>query len=163
MEKPLPRDFKEFLKLCSDQQLEFMVVGGFAVSHHGYTRPTGDLDIWIAISRENAAKCVSVLKAFGFASSKPAPNLFLSPGQIIRMGVQPVRIEILNEISGVKFAACASRAVIADFDGVKAPVISRADLIRNKKAAGRPKDAQDVEQLTATPSKKKKSRTKRPS
>lgn len=149
MATPLPQDFREFLKLCNDHRLEYLLVGGYAVCAHGYVRPTGDLDIWIAIGPANAAKAVETLRAFGFGSAHPTPDLLMQRGRIVRMGVQPVRIEILNDLSGVDFAACVASAVVVDFDGLKVPVISRRDLITNKKAAGRFKDLNDVQQLTA--------------
>ncbi len=126
-----------------------MLVGGYAVNAHGYVRPTGDLDIWIAINPTNAAKGVEVLRAFGFASAHPTPALLSQIGNIIRMGMPPVRIEVLNTLTGVEFCACAAAAVLKDFDGLKVPVISRRDLITNKKAAGRLKDLNDVQHLTA--------------
>lgn len=149
MATPLPQDFKEFLKLCNDHRLEYLLVGGYAVNAYGYARPTGDLDIWIAISPTNAAKAVEVLRAFGFASAQPTDALLMDRGKIIRMGVPPVRIEVLNTLSGVEFAACAGSAVEKDFDGLKVPLISLQDLIANKRAAGRHKDLNDVQQLTA--------------
>lgn len=145
----LPDDFREFLRLCNDHRLEYLLVGGYAVGAHGYSRPTGDIDIWIAISRVNAAKGVEVLRAFGFASAHPTPELLMERGKIVRMGIPPFRIEILNDLSGVDFAACVASAVAVDFDGLMVPVISRRDLITNKKAAGRLKDLNDVQQLTA--------------
>lgn len=145
----LPDDFREFLRLCNDHRLEYLLVGGYAVGAHGYSRPTADMDIWIAISRVNASKGVEVLRAFGFASAHPTPELLMERGKIIRMGIPPFRIEILNDLSGVDFAACVASTVVVDFDGLKVPVISRRDLITNKKAAGRLKDLNDVQHLTA--------------
>ncbi len=99
----LPPDFKEFLKLLSAHQIKYLLIGGYAVGYHGYPRATADMDIWIAMSSENAGKVVTALKQFGFNVPDLAVEMFLKPNQIIRMGVPPVRIEILTTISGVSF------------------------------------------------------------
>ncbi len=144
---PLPPDFKEFLQLLNENAVEYLVVGGFAVSFHGYPRPTGDIDIWIAVSIENARKMVAVLKSFGFALPDLQPELFLDTTNMVQMGVPPVKIEILNDISGVSFAACYERRVVALIEEIEVPFISRADLKINKAASGRLKDLSDLENL----------------
>lgn len=146
METQLPPDFREFLALLNSEQVEYLVVGGYAVSFHGYPRPTGDLDIWIAVDGRNAEKIRSVLQKFGFGSAASSVN-FLEPNKIFRMGVPPVRIEVLTGVSGVAFAECFARRVQAELDGVAVYLISRNDLILNKRAAGRHKDLSDVEML----------------
>src|SRR5437016_2000255 len=135
MDLPLPPDFKEFLRLLDSEKIEYLLVGGYAVSFHGYPRPTGDLDVWVAIDPANISKLLAALGKFGFASAGANPGLF-QPGQIIRMGVPPVRVELLCSVSGVEFAACAARSIATTIDGVPARVISRQDLIINKRAAG---------------------------
>jgi len=147
MEVPLPQDFKEFLALLNSARIEYLVVGGYAVSFYGYPRPTGDLDIWIAIHPDNAEKLVAALIQFGFSGAETAKELFLKPGQIVRMGVPPVRIEVLNSISGVDFDACHARRVNAVLDGVEVSIIARDDLMTNKQAAGREKDLNDLKHL----------------
>jgi predicted nucleotidyltransferase len=149
MAQQLPQDFKEFLALLNSEKIEYLLVGGYAVSYYGYPRPTGDLDIWIATDQQNAELMVAALKAFGFGAASATPEMFRTPGRIIRMGVPPVRIEILSSISGVEFRVCRARAVHATIDGVPVPVISREDLIANKRAAGRPKDLNDLKHLGA--------------
>lgn len=147
MDLTLPLDFKEFLVLLNSEQIEYLIVGGYAVSYHGYPRPTGDLDVWVAIHPDTAAKMVRVLAKFGFAAAGATEALFLTPGRVVRMGLPPVRIEVLNSISGVDFATCHARRVDAVVDGVTLHLIGREDLIANKKAAGRDKDLSDVKQL----------------
>lgn len=156
MDLPLPPDFKEFLQLLASERIEYLLVGGYAVGYHGYPRPTGDLDIWIAMEPANAARMLTVLAKFGFAHAGATEQTFLTAGQIVRMGVPPVRIEVLNSISGVNFAECRSRAIQALVDGVLVWIIHREDLIANKRAAGRNKDLNDVTHLEQGPS----SRTK---
>jgi len=141
----LPPDFKEFLRLLNSNDVEYLIVGGYAVNYYGYSRATADLDIWIAIDAGNADRVARVLREFGFANTRAAT--FLEPAKIIRMGVPPVRVEILTSISGVEFADCYARRVTADFDGVPANVIEITDLKRNKAASGRLKDRLDLEEL----------------
>lgn len=147
MDLPLPPDFKEFLALLNSEKIEYLVVGGYAVSYYGYPRPTGDLDVWVPVRKETAAALVDALSKFGFATAGATEELFLTPGRVVRMGVPPVRIEILNSISGVDFGECRSRRVDAMLDGVAVSIIGRDDLIANKTAAGRDKDLNDLKHL----------------
>src|SRR5262245_27317591 len=143
----LPPDFKEFLQLLSAHQVEYLLIGGYAVAYHGYPRATADMDIWIALNPQNAAKVVAALKAFGFDLPELSPALFLKEGQIIRMGVPPLGIEIATSISGVRFDECYTARVIAILDEVEVNVISLPHLKVNKQAAGRHKDLDDLENL----------------
>jgi predicted nucleotidyltransferase len=145
MESRLPPDFREFLLLLNSEQIDYLLVGGYAVSFHGYPRPTGDLDIWVAMTPVNATRLATALGRFGFAAADA--EVFMTPRQIVRMGVPPVRIEILNEVSGVTFESCRARCEHTTLDGVPVKVISRADLLANKRAAGRQKDLNDVQHL----------------
>lgn len=147
MAKLLPDDFREFLKLCNQKRVKYLLIGGYAVGHYGYPRATGDMDVWIERSESNAARMVAVLKAFGFDVPELSVDLFLEEGKIVRMGMPPIRLEILNAISGVTFAACYPRRKRAQFDGIKVDVISLRHLKINKAAAGRPKDLDDLEHL----------------
>jgi hypothetical protein len=147
MDLPLPQDFKEFLALLNSEKIEYLVIGGYAVSFYGYPRPTGNLDVWVALHPNTAAKLVVALGKFGFASTNATPGLFLSPGRVVRMGVPPVRIKVLNSISGVDFETCHARRVDAVIDGVPVRIISREDLIVNKQAAARDKDRNDLKHL----------------
>ena len=143
----LPRDFKEFLKLLNEHSVEYLVVGGYAVSFHGYPRPTGDIDIWIAVNEANANRMVEVLRHFGFALPNLSPQLFLDTTNMVRMGIPPVRIEILNEISGVLFDECYARRETTKVDETLINIIALDDLKRNKVASGRFKDLNDLENL----------------
>ena len=147
MEKLLPDDFREFLKLCNRKRVKYLLIGGYAVGYHGYVRATADLDVWIEISDKNAAKMVAVLTAFGFGVAALSAEIFAAKGRIVRMGNPPLRLEILNDISGVRFAECYRRRTLARIDGLQVNVIGRNDLIRNKKASGRQKDLDDLEHL----------------
>lgn len=154
----LPNDFKEFLKLLSSQRVEYLLIGGYAVGYHGYPRPTGDLDIWIAVSPPNAEKIVTVLREFGFGVPELSTELFLKKRKIIRMGVSPLRIEITTTISGVKFNECYANRIVDTLDGVEVNLINLNHLKINKKASGRLKDLNDLENL----SRKKRTRSAKP-
>ena len=149
MDLPLPPDFKEFLRLLNSEAIEYLVVGGYADAYQGYPRPTGDLDVWVATRPENAVKLVDTLAKFGFTDADVTQALFLEPGRVVRMGVPPVRIELLTSVSGVEFSDCAARKVDAVLDGVPVAIIGRDDLIANKLAAGRDRDRDDISRLRA--------------
>jgi predicted nucleotidyltransferase len=143
----LPPDFKEFLKLLNAHQVEYLLIGGYAVAYYGYPRATADIDFWIAVKPANAERIVTVLKEFGFSPPELSPQLFLKDWQIIRLGVPPVRIELATTISGVNFAECYAQRVVDLLDGVKVNLISLQHLKLNKKAAGRHQDLADLENL----------------
>ena len=128
----LPPDFKEFLKLLNAHQVEYLIIGGYAVAYYGYPRATADIDFWIAVNPANAERIVTVLKEFGFSPPELSPQLFLKDWQIIRLGVPPVRIELATTISGVNFAECYAQCVVDLLDGVKVNLISLQHLKLNK-------------------------------
>jgi len=124
----LPQDFREFLRLLNSYEVSYLLIGGFAVGYHGYPRATGDMDIWIAATLENADKMVRLLKAFGFDVPQLNRELFLKKRQVIRIGVPPIRIEMLTDISGVSFDECYDKRVTDLIDGVSVNIISLAHL-----------------------------------
>jgi predicted nucleotidyltransferase len=146
-EHVLPADFKEFLKLLNETEVEYLLIGGYAVGYHGYPRTTADMDVWVAISAANASKLVDVFRRFGMQDSKLTTDLFLQPGKIIRMGVPPMRIEVLTEIDGVAFSECFAAREVVTLDGQKVNLISLSHLRKNKQASGRHKDLDDLEHL----------------
>ena len=147
METQLPQDFKEFLRLLNDNQVEYLLIGGYAVGYHGYPRATNDLDIWIAIHPNNARNVVAALREFGFNLPELKAELFLTPDTIVRMGIPPMRIEILTSISGIEFDETYPSRIIDTLDGVEVNLISLDMLKRNKQASGRYKDLDDLEHL----------------
>jgi hypothetical protein len=147
MDLELPADFKEFLKLLNAQQVEYLLIGGYAVGYYGYPRATADMDIWIAVHPQNANRVVAALKDFGFDVPGLVPDLFLREGQIIRMGEPPLRIEIATTISGVNFDECYAERQVDTFDDIEVNLISLKHLKLNKKASGRYKDLNDLENL----------------
>ena len=117
------------------------------MSYHGYPRTTADMDIWIAIEKENAEKLMAVLREFGFDTPELAADLFLRQNQIIRMGNPPMRIELLTTISGVGFEECYSDRTVDVIDGVEVQIIGLEHLKLNKQASGRQKDLDDLKHL----------------
>lgn len=143
----LPPDFKEFLSLLRVNRVEYLLIGAYAVGYHGYPRATNDLDIWIASTPENATRIITTLKEFGFGTSELTTELLLRPNNIVRMGEEPMRIEILNWASGVVFDDCYRERVIDLLDGVEVSLIGLNHLKINKRASGRLKDLADLEEL----------------
>ena len=138
-------DFKEFLQLLNSSKVEYLLIGGYAVAYYGYPRATADMDIWVNATPENAERLVGVFDSFGF--NEVAADMFLRESQVIRMGVPPLRIEVLTSISGVSFPECFAERLIAVIDEVEVSLISLGHLKVNKKASGRFKDLDDLEHL----------------
>jgi|TARA_B100000315_G_scaffold89674_1_gene82460 hypothetical protein len=143
----LNRDFREFLELLSKHHVKYLVVGGYSVAIHGHPRYTKDLDVWILTDQENATSLVKALEDFGFGSLGLNEADFITPGQVIQLGNAPARIDILTSLTGVDFDDCWGQRLMIEDDGISYPVISRDDLITNKRALGRYQDLADLEQL----------------
>ncbi len=112
---PLPPDFKEFLKLLNSHNVKYLLIGGYAVNYYGYARATADMDIWVGISPENADGTSAAVREFGFMQA--TVHLFLEPGNVIRMGLPPFRIEVLTSVSGVEFSDCFRKRNVVDIGG----------------------------------------------
>jgi hypothetical protein len=133
--------------LLSSNRVEYLLIGGYAVGIHGHIRATNDLDVWVNISPENAARIDRALREFGFAAAGLNPGLFLERNHVVRMGVPPIRIEILTSVSGVDFDACYAERETIRIQEIEVPVISLGRLRQNKAASGRAKDLADLESL----------------
>jgi len=141
------QDFVEMLSELSAAGAEFIIVGAHALAVHGLPRATGDLDIWIRSTPENAGKVWKALIAFGAPLDQLSMNDLSTPGIIFQIGVVPCRIDILTDIDGVEFdEAWANRRYIK-IHGIDIPVIGMQELLKNKRAAGRPQDIADVTRL----------------
>ena len=143
----LPSDFKEFLRLLNSHQVKYLLIGGYAVGYHGYPRVTGDMALWVAIHQNNAEKLVDALREFGFNTPQLSANLFLTENQVIRIGIPPMRIELLTTISGVSFDRCYSGRIVDVIDDVEVHIINLEHLKQNKQASGRYKDLDDLQHL----------------
>jgi len=156
-------DLLEFLRLLGRHEVRYLVVGGYAVAVHGYVRATNDLDVFVEASQSNAKKLITVFREFGFRSAKIEEALFLTPGTIVRVGVPPIRLEVLNKISGVEFEDCHQHRLEVLIDDTPIQFIGRNELLTNKRASGRTKDLADVEYLMKgnPPSPRRATRKKR--
>jgi hypothetical protein len=143
----LPPDFKEFFQLLNSERVEYLLVGGYAVGYHGYPRATGDMDIWIAVSAANAARMARVLERFGFSKKTASADLFLKDDAVVRIGVPPLRIDLLTGVTGVDFVECHAGRTRAILDGMEVQIISLGHLRANKQAIGRARDLDDLEHL----------------
>ena len=147
----LARDFKEFLKSLNSNGVEYLLIGGYAVAIHAHVRATNDIDFWVKMSPENAARIERALCEFGFASALSNGDLFLTPNHVVRMGAPPIRIAILTSISGVEFEPCYREKEMIQIEDAMVPVIGLARLRENKAASGRLKDMADLESLPGGP------------
>ncbi|MEF8795446.1 MAG: hypothetical protein V5A22_12540 [Salinivenus sp.] len=143
----LPTDFKEFLRLLTEHDVRYLIVGGYAVGYHGYPRATGDMDVWVDATPENAERLVMALREFGFDVPELEPDLFLQPDRVVRMGHPPLRIELLTSVSGVAFSDCYTSREQDEIDEVPVYFIGMEKLKENKRASGRHKDLDDLENL----------------
>jgi hypothetical protein len=144
-------DYSDMLSALSVEGAEFLIVGAFALAALGLPRATGDIDIWIGRSPENAERIMRALLQFG----APVHGLNVadleSPDVVFQIGVAPRRIDILTSIDGVAFEDAWASRMMVTFEGLTVPVISRAHLIQNKRASGRPKDLADLAWLDLGP------------
>ncbi len=145
----LNQDFKEFLQSLNDNNVRYLIIGGYALAFHGHPRYTKDLDIWVAMDEDNAARITHALDDFGFASLNLKANDFLEPDTIIQLGYPPSRIDILIGLEGAIFDECYANRQVELIDGVPVNVIDRANLVRLKREAGRPQDLADIDNLTS--------------
>jgi hypothetical protein len=141
------QDFKEFVRLLNHHSVEYLLVGGYALGIHGYPRYTGDLDIWINPTQDNARKMIDVVNEFGLSSLGLAATDFSESGNVIQIGYPPFRIDVITKPDGVSFEACYQRKVDVEYEGVPLSVIGLEDFKKNKLASGRPKDLIDLENL----------------
>ena len=140
-------DMQELLQLLLQHEVKFALCGGFAVSYYGFVRTTMDLDLLIYPSKENAARTIQALTAFGFGGSGIPEESFSKRGTAVTLGVQPNQIDLLTSISAETEDAVFTDLQFAQLWGLRIPVVSRRALLRAKKEAGRPKDRIDFEEL----------------
>jgi len=141
-------DFKEFLQSLNENDVRYLVVGGYAVAFHGHPRYTKDIDIWIDLDEQNARKVVKALVDFGFSSLNLNPADFLEPDNVIQLGYPPRRIDLLIGLEGADFDECYSKRLEEEMEGIRVCFVDRENLARLKRAAGRPQDLADLDNLT---------------
>lgn len=138
------RDFVEMLSALSAEGVDFIVVGAHALAAHGAPRATGDLDIWVRPSRDNAERTIRALAAFGAPLADLVADDLTSTDTVFQMGLPPSRIDILASITGVSFDEAWSRRVVVTVADLAVPVLSKEDFITNKRLVNRPKDRADL-------------------
>jgi hypothetical protein len=142
-------DFRDIVAAMHDADVRFLIVGAHALAVHGVPRVTGDLDLWVESTPENAHRVWTALAAFGARAAALGlkESDFSTPNIVAQIGLPPGRVDIMTSISGVGFAEAWDRRLAVDFLGIPADFLSKTDFIANKKASGRRKDLDDIEAL----------------
>lgn len=143
------QDFREFVECLNARKAEFLVIGAHAMAIYGYSRFTGDLDIWVRSTPENLERVRLAVADFGLKVEAEGAGPWLGPNEVFQMGVAPYRIDVLRSISGVTFDEAWEARVSKPFGGQEVGFLSKALLVQNKRASGRKKDLADVEELEA--------------
>ncbi len=144
---PLSKDLLEFVALLNSNNVEYLVVGAFAVAYHGYPRFTGDLDLLIRVTPENVERVLRSISQFGFDSLGISAQDLQTAGRIVQFGVRPNRVDLITSISGIGFEEAWGTRSNGSLDGIPVHFIGREALIRNKESTGRAKDLGDAEEL----------------
>ncbi len=142
-------DFRDFLNALNNQNVEYILVGGFSVILHGYSRTTGDLDVWVNKTRENYERLSKAFNDFGMPVFDMTENNFLyhPTWDVYSFGRSPVAIDIMTAVKGLDFEETFKKSKIFIDDGLEVRTIHKADLIKAKKASNRPKDQDDLENI----------------
>jgi hypothetical protein len=145
------QDFVDLLRAFCAAEVRFLVVGAWALSLYAPPRATGDLDLWIEPTRENAARTMLALENFGAPLEQLREDDLFGPEVVYQIGVPPRRIDLLTFLTGLSFAEAWGNRVEHEFAGVRVPFLGRDDLVRNKRALGRPRDLADLAALGERP------------
>jgi hypothetical protein len=149
------KDFEEFFALLTRERVKFLLVGGYALAYHGHPRYTGVVDIFVEASITNARRLMNTVEKFGFKNTGIAQEDFLQKDKIIQLGYPPNRIDIIASIDGIEFKDGWKNRIKDKFGSQSVFVISRKDLIKNKRTSGRPRDLLDLELLEKPITKKR--------
>ncbi len=142
------KDYKELLELLNEKRVEYLIVGAYALAFHGHPRFTGDIDILVNSTDENAEKIIETLNEFGFESLGLKPCDFTEPDNIIQLGFSPIRIDFLTSIDGVTWDEAQKGAAVGTYGDIPVKYLGKNEYIKNKKASGRLKDLADIEEIT---------------
>ena len=140
-------DYRDMLSAFANAEVDYLVIGAYAMAAHGHPRATGDIDLWVRSTSTNANRVLEALSAFGAPLTEVDRNDFQTPDTVFQIGVSPRRIDILTTIEGVDFEEAWSERVAIEIEGLTVPVIGRKHLIANKRALGRQQDLADIERL----------------
>ena len=143
----LPKDSKELLRLFDANKVDYVIVGAFAVAFHGRPRFTGDLDILLATSDDNARRVLKSLREFGFGALGVTVEDLTHPDRIVQLGVAPNRIDLITSLTGISNEEVWKGRVRGELDALQVWFVGLSELIRNKRATGRPQDLADAESL----------------
>jgi nucleotidyltransferase AbiEii toxin of type IV toxin-antitoxin system len=143
----LERDLREFIELLNARDVRYLIVGAYALAHHGHPRYTGDIDFFVEASTQNAERISQVLEQFGFANVGVDEEDFTAADQVVQLGVEPHRMDLMTSISGVSFEEAWNTREYGELDGLRVPFISKELLKRNKAALGRKQDLADLDYL----------------
>ncbi len=152
----LNQDFKEFIGLLNVHKVRFLVIGGYAVNFHGYPRYTKDLDFWIWLNESNIEQLLIALKDFGFGALGLTVADFEAEDNVVQLGYEPCRIDLLVSLEGLTFENCYAHRAIAEYEGIPIGFLNIDDLITAKTNAGRPQDIADAHKLSKIKGKMKK-------
>ncbi|GMU69199.1 MAG: hypothetical protein AMXMBFR37_15310 [Steroidobacteraceae bacterium] len=147
----LNNDYKEMLQCLSEERVEYLLVGAYALAVHGFPRATKDIDVFVGATADNARRLMRALAKFGAPLSEVSEADFSSEGLIFQIGNSPRRIDIITRIDGVGFQQAYANRKMVSIEGMEIPAISVEDLIANKRASGRPQDIADVGRLESLP------------
>jgi hypothetical protein len=144
---PLPPDFRDLLAVFAEREVDYLIVGGYAVGFHARPRFTKDIDLWVGNTQANIARLRAALEKFGAPAAMLEQIESAGEEDVLWMGVPPVRIDIVKGVPGGDFDRCHGRRVHASWDGVSVSIIGKEDLVAIKRASGRPQDLLDVQML----------------
>jgi len=145
----LAPDYDEFIASLIAHGVDFVVVGAYALAFHGVPRFTGDFDVLVRPTHDNAVRLLDAIRAFGFPVAELTPEALMDGRRMLQMGIAPVQIHVMSAISGVSFEEAWRDRMIGTIGGRQVPFLGRMTFLKNKRAAGRPKDLADIDALTA--------------
>ncbi|MBZ5606626.1 MAG: hypothetical protein LAP38_00070 [Acidobacteriia bacterium] len=143
----LPKDLREFLESLNSNEVEYVIVGGYAQAYHGRPRFTGDIDVLVRPSRDNAARLRIALTQFGFGQLGLSEDDFVAEGRVIQLGIAPNRIDLLTSLTGCTFDDVWQTRISTQIAGVPVNMIAKKQYVQNKRAVGRPQDLADIDGL----------------
>ncbi len=143
----IQQDFKELLELLEKNKVSYMIVGGYAVAFYGYPRFTKDIDIYFEMTNENVTRIIDSLVQFGFSREDLDSALFATEGNVVTFGVEPIRVDFLNQIDGIKFSEAKKECIRGKYGSIDVFFIGKDDLIKNKLSTDRLRDKADVEEM----------------
>ncbi|OGQ78613.1 MAG: hypothetical protein A2289_09930 [Deltaproteobacteria bacterium RIFOXYA12_FULL_58_15] len=145
-------DFRDMLSALSEAQVDFLVVGAYALAAHGVPRATGDIDIWIRPTPKNAQRVIRALTVFGAPLDQITEQDLATTNTVFQIGLPPRRIDLLTSITGIEFEGAWANRKMVEVEGISLPILAKGDFLANKRALGRTKDLADIEALADLPS-----------